>query len=131
MKNFVQPGNAITVPAPTGGVSAGDGVLVGSLFGVAACDAAEAADVEIATVGVFDLAKDTATVIAQGAAVYWDATNKEVTGDEEGNALIGAAVAAAGSGSVVVRVRLNGVFGAASAATVAGHESRIVALEGA
>lgn len=129
MKNFVQHGNAITVPAPTGGVSAGDGVLVGSLFGVAACDAEEGVEVEIATVGVFDLVKAAATVIAQGDAVYWNAVDKEVTNDEVGNALIGAAVAAAGNGPTIVRVRLNGVFGSAAAAVVADHETRIAALE--
>lgn len=33
MKNFIQRGDVITVTAPTGGVSSGQGVLVGNLFG--------------------------------------------------------------------------------------------------
>ncbi|ODA67103.1 hypothetical protein A7A08_01849 [Methyloligella halotolerans] len=56
MKNFVQPGNTITVPAPTA-VASGDGVLVGSLFGVANYDAAPGEAVEIDAIGVFDLPK--------------------------------------------------------------------------
>ena len=35
MKNYVQPGNTITLTAPYAVVS-GDGLLVGSIFGVAA-----------------------------------------------------------------------------------------------
>jgi predicted RecA/RadA family phage recombinase len=36
MKNFLQTGNSVTVPAPTGGVASGVGVLIGALFGVTA-----------------------------------------------------------------------------------------------
>lgn len=41
MKTFIQNGDVITVTAPTGGVASGDGVIVGSLFGIAAFTAAE------------------------------------------------------------------------------------------
>lgn len=41
MKNFIQRGDMITVTAPTGGVTSGQGVLVGNLFGVAATTVAE------------------------------------------------------------------------------------------
>ena len=34
MKNYIQPGNIITVTAPTGGVTSGTGLLVGNLFGI-------------------------------------------------------------------------------------------------
>ena len=40
MKNYVQPGNTITLTAPYD-VASGDGLLVGSVFGVAAGDARE------------------------------------------------------------------------------------------
>jgi len=39
MKNFVQPGKTITLTAPYA-VTSGDGLLVGSVFGVAAGTAA-------------------------------------------------------------------------------------------
>ncbi len=56
MKNYVQPGNTITLTAPYS-VTSGDGLLVGSIFGVAAGDAADAETLEVALIGVFDLTK--------------------------------------------------------------------------
>ncbi|MFX8485459.1 DUF2190 family protein, partial [Acinetobacter baumannii] len=43
MRNYVQPGDslAVSVLPYTGGVTAGQGVLVGALFGVAAVDGAQ------------------------------------------------------------------------------------------
>jgi len=35
MKTFIQNGDVITVTAPAGGVASRDGVIVGSLFGIA------------------------------------------------------------------------------------------------
>lgn len=95
--------------APVGGVASGQGVLIGSLFGVAATTAAEGAEVEIATRGVFDLPKAPATVIAQGDRVAWNDTAKLVALPGAGLFPIGVAVAAAGNGSTTVRVRLDGV----------------------
>ena len=54
-KNYIQPGRVVTVAAPTGGVSSGDGVLVGSLFGVAQHDAVESEDVELLTEDVVEI----------------------------------------------------------------------------
>lgn len=65
MKIYIQDGDMITVTAPVGGVTSGQGLLVGSLFGVVASNAAEGEAVEIATMGVFDLPKDAAMVIDQ------------------------------------------------------------------
>jgi len=69
MRNYLQPGNVVTLTAPVGGVRSGDGVLVGSLFGVAAFDAAEGAEVEINTTGVYDVAKVSAQAWAMGAPI--------------------------------------------------------------
>ena len=107
MKNFIQKGNTITLTAPAGGVTSGGGVLVGSLFGIAAGDAVENAGVEVQTCGVFELPKATGA-ITQGAKVYWNNTNKNVTTTASGNTLIGAATVAAASGDATVIVRLNG-----------------------
>ena len=107
MKNFVMDGRVVTVPAPTGGVSAGAGVKVGDLFGVAQMIAAEAAPVAIVTEGVFDLPKVSAQAWAVGAKVYWDDTAKTTTTTASGNKLIGAAVAAAANPSATGRVLLN------------------------
>jgi predicted RecA/RadA family phage recombinase len=103
MRNFVQPGEVITLPAPTGGIKSGEAMLVGAIFGVASFDAAEAADVEVATVGVFELPKD-GSVIAQGALLYWDASAAALTTTSTDNTLVGKAVAAAGGSATTVRV---------------------------
>jgi len=113
MRNFVQPGDQLTVAAPYE-VDAGQGVLVGALFGVAFGDAANGTSVDIATVGVFDIAKPTADVFTVGAPVFFDTATKTARshGDTDSNsagdseACIGVAVAAAGAGTSTVRVRL-------------------------
>ena len=56
MKSFVQPGTTITLIAPYA-VASGDGLLVGSIFGVAAGTAALGEPVETALVGVYELKK--------------------------------------------------------------------------
>jgi predicted RecA/RadA family phage recombinase len=111
MKNYVQPGNTLTLTAPYA-VTSGDGLLVGSIFGVAAGDAASGATVEAALTGVFDLTKIGSQAWTVGAKVYWDDTNKRCTTVATDNTLIGVAVeaVAGGAGDTIGRVRLNGSF---------------------
>ena len=113
MRNYVQPGNNLDVAAPYA-VDAGQYVLIGQLGGVACGDAENGAEVTISTVGVFDLAKPSAAIFTVGAPVYFDVASKSVRSgnDDDSNsagdneALIGVAVAAAGAGALVVRVKL-------------------------
>ncbi len=112
MKNFVQPGEVLTVPAPAGGVASGAGVKLGVLFGVAQGAAAEGAPVAIACAGVFDLPKTSAQAWAVGAAIYWTGS-AATTATTAGNLLIGVAAAAAANPSAIGRVRLNGAAPAA------------------
>jgi predicted RecA/RadA family phage recombinase len=114
MKNFIQRGDMITVTAPTGGVTSGQGLLVGNLFGVAATTAAEGDSVEMATVGVYELPKLASAVIAAGARIAWDDTAKQVVLPGTGMVPIGIATVAAGNGVVTARVRLDGVATAAA-----------------
>lgn len=111
MKNYVQPGNTITLTAPYA-VASGDGLLVGSVFGVAAGDAANAETVEAALVGVFDLKKVASQAWVVGDKIYWDNTAKVATKTASGNTAIGVAVEAVGGGAsdTIGRVRLNGSF---------------------
>ncbi|KZE33147.1 DUF2190 family protein [Chelatococcus daeguensis] len=111
MKNYVQPGNTITLTAPYAVVS-GDGLLVGSIFGVAAGSAALGETVGASLVGVFDLKKVASQAWAAGDKVYWDNTNKEATKTATGNTAVGVATeaVAGGAGDVIGRVRLNGSF---------------------
>jgi predicted RecA/RadA family phage recombinase len=108
MQNFIQPGNVITFTAPSGGILAGQGVLAGALFGVAATTAAVGQPVECSVTGVFELPK-AADNIGFGDRLYWDGTAKALTTGAEGNTLVGVAVAPAGVGAATVRARLNGI----------------------
>ncbi len=98
MKNFVQQGENLTLPAPYG-VNSGDGALIGSIFGVASTDAATGDDCAFVRVGVFTLPKPGAQAWAAGAPLYWDDAAKNVTTTAAGNTLIGAAAAAVGGGA--------------------------------
>ena len=109
MKNYVQKGENLTLPAPYA-VTSGGGVKTGLIFGVAAGDAALGADVDLVTVGVFDLAKVSTDTFAIGAAVYWNDTTKLATSTVGSNQKVGVAVAAAANPSGTVAVRLNGTF---------------------
>lgn len=93
-------------------MTTGDGLLVGSIFGVAAGDAASGATVEAALTGVFDLTKIGSQAWTVGAKIYWDDTNKRCTTVATDNTLIGVAVeaVASGAGDTIGRVRLNAAF---------------------
>src|SRR5579885_2417833 len=114
MKNYIQEGDMITVTAPAGGVTSGDGVVIGALFGVATKTAAAGETVTLATDGVFDLPKLVSAVIAAGDPVAWDDTAKQVNVPGTGRYPIGTAIEAAGNGATIVRVRLDGVATAAA-----------------
>jgi len=109
MKNYVQPGNTITLAAPYA-VTSGEGMLVGSLFGIAITSAAMGEPVEAVLVGVFDLKKTPSQAWSVGDKLYWDNAAREVTKTATGNSLIGTAIAAVGNGAAetVGRIRLNG-----------------------
>lgn len=109
MRNFVQPGHAVTVTAPRNVVS-GEGVLIDRLFGVAGTDAASGADLVLHCEGVYDLPKSTSQAFTLGSRVYWDATAEQCTSTSESNFLVGVCVEAAGSAAPELRVRLSGVL---------------------
>lgn len=110
MKNYIQPGEIVTALAPAD-VASGDGVLVGTLFGVATTKALSGAEVELATVGVFELPKVTGQAWASAwAAIYWDNTAKKLTTTSSGNTKVGVNMKAQATNDAVARVRLNGVF---------------------
>lgn len=111
MKNFVQPGGTITLPAPYA-VAPGDGALAGLVFGIACATYANGATGEFQTEGVFDitaLSTDTASGSAPVAA-YWDNTNKRITTTVGSNTKVGVIISAKINGDTTARVRLNGVF---------------------
>lgn len=110
MKNFVQDGDTVTLTAPYAR-TAGQGALIGNLFGVAVSDVANGVEGEFATTGVFDITKVGSQAWATvGAAVYWDNTNKRLTTSASGNTLVGSIMKTVGNGAAETtgRIRLNG-----------------------
>jgi predicted RecA/RadA family phage recombinase len=109
MKNYIQPGNVLTLTSAFG-VTSGQGVLLNKFFGVANYDAPVPGNpIEVSVVGVYSLPKAATIVFAVGDYVYWDDTNHNVTSVATANKLIGAATAAAASSDTSAAVRLNGV----------------------
>lgn len=109
MRNYVQPGNTLTLTAPAEIVSGGV-VVVGSIIGVANGDADNGAPVDVDTVGVFRLPKVAALAIAAGDVVYWDSAAKLVTKTAASNTKLGVAIESVANPSPNVAVRLNGSF---------------------
>jgi predicted RecA/RadA family phage recombinase len=109
MKNYVQDGDFITATAGAT-ITAGQLVVIGSLFGVAQDSVASGAQYTAALEGVFTLAKATgaSTGPAQGAPVYRISASNLVTAASSGNTLCGYAFEAAADGASTVRVRLLG-----------------------
>jgi predicted RecA/RadA family phage recombinase len=108
MKNFIQPGHSVQIPAP-GNVTGGVGVLTGTVFHVPQQTALNGVPVETCIDGVVDLPK-AAVAIALFDLAYWDNGAKVVTNVSSGTTKIGIFTAAALAGASLGRVRLNGAF---------------------
>lgn len=107
MQNFLNPGETVAVLAPRA-LTAGEGALVGALFGVANSAAASGAAVELSRRGVFTLAKTSAQAWTQGAKLYWDNSGFVATTTASGNTLIGVAMEIAANPSATGVVLLDG-----------------------
>ena len=107
MQNFVHKGRTVELLAPYN-VLSGGGLLVTNIFGIAAFDALNGAQVNVDRIGVFDLAKD-ASVFAAGDYVYWDNAAKLGTSTVAANKKIGYAEQAQVTGDTTVRVCLFGI----------------------
>ena len=110
MKNFVQPGHNVTVPAPVGGTVSGDFYLIGSLFGCASTTQLANENVVLTVDGVFTVNKVSAQAWTVGAAIFWDNAARNFTTTASGNTRIGVAVEAAANPSATGVVRLNASF---------------------
>lgn len=107
MRNYVQPGDTVTLTAPAN-LASGEGFAVGAIFGVAAYAAASGAPVEAKRSGVYDLEKKSGEAWTVGVRLYFDAAAKALTTDHEENIFVGAALADAGESATSGRVLLAG-----------------------
>ncbi len=92
---------------PAGAVVSGQGIIIGTVVGVAVNDIAANETGAVRVQGVVEFAKPSAEAITQGATLNFDETNQEfqlAAGDLAG---AGVATANAGSGETTVWVSLN------------------------
>lgn len=112
MKNFVQVGDTVDFTAPSGGVTGGEGYVIGATFVVAESSVAETLTFQGRRTGVVRLTKasGSGTAISQGAQVWWDNSAKNVRhATATGRFPIGTAAAAAGNDATEVLVILSGI----------------------
>jgi len=109
MKNYKQNGAVLSVLAAAT-ITSGDGVLTGTIFGVAQTDAISGENVEVVRAGVFTLPKVSAQAWTQGAKIYWDDTAKLATTVATANTVIGAATEIAANPSGTGDVLLDGTI---------------------
>jgi predicted RecA/RadA family phage recombinase len=109
LENYSQPGEVVTLTAPTGGVVSGTAYLIGSLIVVALITVAETLSFTGQVAGVVTHAKVSAQAWTEGAKVYWDDTAKNFTTTSSGNTLAGVAAAVAANPSATGKIRLDGV----------------------
>lgn len=105
-KRFVQPGNVLD-HTPAAAVNSGAVLVIGARIAVALADIAADATGSVQVTGVFELPKKAADTVAQGALVYWDATNQQITTTASGNTLAGFAAHAAAATTTAVDVKIN------------------------
>jgi predicted RecA/RadA family phage recombinase len=106
MNNFKAAGAHMDYK-PTVAVLASTMVLVGTKVGVAIADIAANTTGALRVTGVVNYTKNTADVVAQGAALYWDNTNKRLTTTSAGNTYAGYAFAAATGTDTTVDIKIN------------------------
>lgn len=117
---YKQPGIVLDHTAGAD-ISAGDVVKMGNILGVALTDIANGETGSVQIDGVFELAKVSGAVIAQGESLTWDVSANSgagafddnaatpATGDVTGAAAV--AFEAKGSGTTTLLVKLTGVPG--------------------
>ncbi len=106
MKNFIQLGDVLD-HTPAGAVTSGAVVVIGVRVGIAVANIAAGETGALRVKGVVELAKLGTDVVAQGALLYWDATNSRLTTTASGNVLAGYAAKPAGNGVSTVWLHLN------------------------
>jgi predicted RecA/RadA family phage recombinase len=106
MKNSISTGSVVP-HTPTAAVTSGLMVLLGTRVGVAVADIAANATGSLQVVGEFLVPKLSTDSGAQGAALYWDNTNKRLTTTAAGNTYAGWATRPFASGDASVYIKIN------------------------
>ena len=107
---YKDPGNAIRVTAPAGGVLADQAVALGGIFGVVNNDAAEGEEVDLWISGEYYLDNEDSIFFQLGDNVYWDPVGMKVSDKEDpGHVVIGFCSGEYTRAEAEVLVRLVGI----------------------
>ena len=104
--NYIQEGKSLNYTPSGADVASGDFLVIGAIGAVAKTDIADGKTGAVHICGVFSVAK-VSGAITQGAKLYWNSTNSNLTTTASGNTLVGVAAAAAASGDATVPLLLN------------------------
>lgn len=104
--NYVQEGKTLDYTPSGADVASGDFVVIGTIGGVAKTTIADGKTGAVHISGVFSIAKASGAV-TQGAKLYWNSTNSNLTTTASGNTLVGVAAEAAASGDATAKLLLN------------------------
>lgn len=104
--NYIQEGKALNYTPSGADVASGDFLVIGAIGAVAKTDIADGKTGAVHISGVFSVAKASGA-ITQGAKLYWNSSNSNLTTTASGNTLVGVAAAAAASGDATVPLLLN------------------------
>lgn len=107
MRNYIQKGDNLTIPAPVD-TESGAPVLIGNLFGIAAHSALAGEPLTIKRDGVYTMAKEPTAAFTEGELVWFDPATKLLGEQGAGKHLVGAAVIVAGNGTATVDAVLAG-----------------------
>lgn len=92
MKTFSQPGEILTLTAPSGGVVSGTAYLFGTLVVIATETVAQTLSFAALVCGVVDVPKEAEEGWSEGLKIYWDDSAKKFTATASTNTLVGVAV---------------------------------------
>jgi predicted RecA/RadA family phage recombinase len=109
VKNYVQKGEILDIVAPSGGVTSGVPVLIGSLLVIPQTTAAVGELFAGLVQGVIEYTKVSAQAWTQNLKIYWDDTAKNFTSTVGSNTLVGVAAAPAANPTSTGWIRLDGV----------------------
>lgn len=104
--NYVQEAKALNYTPSGADVASGDFILIGALGAIAKTNIADGKTGAVHVCGVFSVPKASGAV-TQGAKLYWNSTNSNLTTTASGNTFVGIAAEAAASGDASVKILLN------------------------
>ena len=104
--NYVQEGKILNHTASGADIKSGDLIVMGAIAGIAKTDIADGKTGAVHIEGVYSVPKASGAV-TQGAKLYWNNANSNLTTTASGNVIVGIAAEPSASGDANVKILLN------------------------